>query len=328
MKNMYKLSIIMALLVILGSCQKDKNNVTPIDKIFPPRVEDFAKIRNDALQKRMQKFRISVGNNMEMTSESGVSIRLNQYALKINGEPVSGEIDVEFLELYDSGNMLVTNKRTMGQHPNGDRSLIITGGAFYINASQDGVPLDRETQISLEVPGELTGGVDEEMILWDGELDEDGNLTWIPMDVENPEVGKRNGLGFEGTSYYAFFADFGWTNIDKFYNDPRPKTELWVKAPEGFNGKNSAIYLKYKGEGNALASLDVFDTEKQLFTEHYGPIPIGIECHLIFATESEGMWRVGVKSLTIEEDKVYEFVGSDTNLMSESDLVNLINELP
>src|SRR5690606_40066268 len=69
-------------------------------------------------------------------------------------EPVSGEIDVEFLELYDSGNMLVTNKRTMGQHPNGDRSLIITGGAFYINASQDGVPLDRETQISLEVPGE------------------------------------------------------------------------------------------------------------------------------------------------------------------------------
>lgn len=314
----------MAAVLLVSSCKKDNEKAT--EHVTPPKAEQFAQLRDSAMKKRTQHFRVTVDSDISFTSDKGVTVRLYQNALKINGEPVTGDIDVEFIEIFDSGDMLATNKRTMGRNDDGDLLMLISGGAFYINAKQNGVALDPETPVNVVVPGELTGGADTDMLLWDGEIEEDGDLVWEV--AKDGEGNNRNKVGVEGTNYYATFAQFGWTNIDKFYNDPREKTVLWVKAPEGFDNKNSAIYLKYKGEPNALASLDVYDTDQKMFSEHYGQIPVGIECHLIFASESDDNWRVAVKSVTIEKDKIYTFNISETTVKSESAMVSMINALP
>lgn len=324
MKHVNRFVLIAATVFSLFSCKKD--NTDPNDQITPPTSEDFANIRDHALDSRIQKFKVSADGPIEITSANGTRVNIVSGSLKIKGVPVTGEIDIEVLELYKAGEMLVTNKRTMGENSEGKRSMIISGGSFYINASQNGIELDKEAQISILVPGDLTGGADNEMTLWDGELDDDGNLTWTGVEAGDGQ--NKDRVFVEGKSYYAQFSNFGWTNIDKFYNDPREKTILWVKAPAGFDGKNSAVYLKYKGEPNGLASLDVFDADKQMFSEHYGQIPIGIECHLIFVTESDSNWRVAVKSVAIEKDKIYEFNISDTQVVTESAMVEMVNNLP
>ncbi|MBS1749228.1 MAG: hypothetical protein JST63_04945 [Bacteroidetes bacterium] len=326
MKHVNRFVLITATVFSIFSCKKDNSGSG--DQITPPASKDFAAIRGHALDTRIQKFKVSTDAPIEITSSNGTRVNIVPGSLKIKGAPVTGEINIEFLELYKAGDMLVTNKRTMGENGDGKRSMIISGGSFYLNAFQNGIELDRGAIINMLVPGDLTGGADNEMTLWDGGLDEDGNLTWTPVEAGTGDGQNKNRIFVEGKSYYAQFSNFGWTNIDKFYSDPREKTILWVKAPAGFDGKNSAVYLKYKGEPNALASLDVFDADKQLFSEHYGQIPIGIECHLIFVTESNNNWRVAVKSVTIEKDKIYEFNISDTQVVTESAMVEMVNNLP
>ena len=121
---------------------------------------------------------------------------------------------------------------------------------------------------------------------------------------------------------------FGWSNVDRFYSDPRPKTLIQVQAPIGYNFTNSAVYLSYDGEDSGLAALDTYDGTLNLFSEHYGQIPIGLECHVIFVTEDKGVWRYAIKPVTIEANDIITFTMDDTTTGTEATLTALINGLP
>jgi hypothetical protein len=167
------------------------------------------------------------------------------------------------------------------------------------------------------------------MTLWDGEVDANDNLTW---DEQEGGAG-RGGVFLEGSGvsgvYYAFFNTFGWTNVDRFYSDPRPKTVILVDVPDGFDNANSAVYLSYDGEGNsALANLDTYDENTELFSEHYGQIPVGLEMHIIFASEDNGQWRYAIKGVTVAENDVYAFTLSETSVGTEQQMTDAINALP
>jgi hypothetical protein len=116
--------------------------------------------------------------------------------------------------------------------------------------------------------------------------------------------------------------------VDRFFSDPRPKTTILVEVPEGFNDENSRVYLSYVGEPNALAYLDTYDATTGLFSEHYGQIPIGLECHVIFTSEENGQWLYGIKSVTIADGQTVEITDADLNTATESELEALINGLP
>ncbi|MCK0145496.1 hypothetical protein MWU78_07570 [Arenibacter sp. F26102] len=98
--------------------------------------------------------------------------------------------------------------------------------------------------------------------------------------------------------------------------------------PEGFNDENSAVYISYDGEPNALAFLDKYDEDLELFTEHYGQIPIGLEAHVIFVSEDNGNWLYAIKAVTIIADGTISFNLSDTATASDAQLRALINDLP
>ena len=128
--------------------------------------------------------------------------------------------------------------------------------------------------------------------------------------------------------YYPLLNNFGWTNVDRFYSDPNPKTTILVSAPTGYGNQNSAVYLHYDGLGNGLAQLDTYDDDTDLFSEHYGQVPIGLACHIIFITEDNGQWRYAIKSVTITANAIYSFTLSETVVGSETQLIAAINTLP
>jgi len=265
-----------------------------------------------------------------LTSAKGVIITLNGNTLTKNGSPVTGAIDITFIELFDKGNMLITNKPTMGVMADGKKSLLKSGGEFFIKASQGGVDLVANGSIQLQVPANLTGTIDTGMLFWAGDITTDPeNLAWVnPRNAAGTGGQKDGNVDFKQNTYNVSFGNFGWTNVDKFYSDPRPRTTILAEVPTGYDNTNSAIYLSYDGEGtNALAKLDTYNSTTKQFSEHYGQIPIGLACHVIFATEDNGNWRYAIKAVTVAAGDVYTFTLGETTVVTEAQMVAAINAI-
>lgn len=327
LKNIFGTLFMAAILFTSCETSNDNDNSFPIDVAT---AEEFKGLQDQALEDLTQNFQINAEDGwVTLTSENGVNIGINAGCLTQDGNAVTGEIDLEFVELFDKGNMLLTNKPTMGILPNGDKALLISGGEFFIEATQNGEILETGCDIQLVIPSALTGGTDNDMILWNGIIDDEGNLAW-DEDKRDGTGGPQDGGGVfaEGNQYYAFVHDFGWSNVDRFYNDPRPKTTLLVDAPEGYDNTNCALYLSYDGEDTGLANLDTYNTDTELFSEHYGQIPVGLECHVIFVTEENNNWKYAIKSITIVEDGTITITEDETSVVTESQLMSLINDLP
>jgi len=319
MKNLKSiLGLILLVVFALTACKDDETA-----QILPPTPQEFDNLREKALEDRIREFQFNADDGLTtFTTAEGAQITIDGNCLITpGGGNVTGNITIEGLNMYSRGDMLVTNKPTMGSTPGGSKKMLISGGEFLITASKDDNPLEITCGYSLVIPGNLTGGVQQGMKPWNGVINPEGdNLTW----EEDTTAQVFN----EGGMYYAFFNDFGWTNVDKFYDDPRPKTTILAEVPDGYNNTNSAVYLSYDGEGAGLANLDVYDTSSERFSEHYGQIPIGLQCHAIFVTAEGDQWRYAVKSVTITANDVIQFDLNETQLASEAQLTAAINALP
>jgi hypothetical protein len=75
--------------------------------------------------------------------------------------------------------------------------------------------------------------------------------------------------------------------------------------------------------------MDTYDEATGYFSEHYGLIPIGLEVHLIFVTESEGDWSYSIQAATIADGHLSSFDSAEDFIETDTDgLVNAINALP
>src|SRR5690606_9538463 len=143
-----------------------------------------------------------------ISSDNGVTISINGNCLTKNGNAGSGMVDLEYVEVFEKGNMLTTNKPTMGLMPNGDKALLITGGEFFLEATQDGISLETNCPLQLNVPTGRTGAADNGMMLGAGVMDERGDRRWDEM-KDDPAGEGENGVCVEGTECYALFNEFG-----------------------------------------------------------------------------------------------------------------------
>ncbi|MBQ4818773.1 hypothetical protein [Aquimarina sp. MMG016] len=316
-------------ILLLSSCKTNDDN-----DIFIPQVFDGLEYKAEILENRQeakQTFTFNSDGAGEVYGEEGTILYFpaNSFVDQ-NGDPVTGNVDIELIEIYNKAKMLLTKMPTNGKRPNGDVETLKSGGEFYINATQNGEQLALANGFQLFAPADE---IDNEMTLFNGQDNDcDGDdlecdIVWEEDEQGGVEPMQREGADGQGvTGYGGFLSNFGWTNIDRWYNDPRPKTILYADVPEGFDDTNSNVYISYNGEPTALALLDIYNTETGLFSEHYGLIPIGLEVHFIFVSVQDGQYIYAIQGATIEEDHV-EVIGT-TSVGTEAELVALINALP
>lgn len=176
--NFKKLGVLFLLLITFVSCDNGDDNNTDF-LILPPTAAAFKSISEKGVSANKQKFTITAGTGVvTITSAKGVKLNINGDCLTKNGVAVTGAVDIEYIELFDKGTMLVTNKPTMGVMPDGKKNLLISGGEFFIKATQGGVELKTSCYMNLIVPAALTDGIDNAMTLWAGKIDEKGELAW------------------------------------------------------------------------------------------------------------------------------------------------------
>ena len=305
----------------------------------PPSADAFNALALDARDAYTQVYDVDTAGWTTVTGEDGTELFFFPDSfMKSDGTLADGDVQVELIEIFDKGSMLVTDMPSMGQLPSGELAQLISGGEHYVGATQEGEELRLNGTFQMTTPASNTGGPDMEMNMFRAEVEpgvpagRDDQAVWVEEEEDREAFGiAGEGGGADGadTMYWAISDQFGWTNIDRWYSYLRPKTTINVDVPDGWDDTNSAVYLSYDGEATALARMDTYDDVTGLFSEHYGLIPIGLQVHLIFVTESEGDWSYAIQSATIVEDHLTTFATADDFIETDTDgLVAAINALP
>ena len=338
MKNLTRIGLLVLLIAIsLVSCKKEIKEET--------KLPDGTALKNLIKEKRAdktQEFVVDMSDpfGVDITGEQGTIVKFFPGQLKDKlGNIVTGNIDVTLLEIYSKADMLLMNKSTMGKLPSGDHAMLDSGGEILLKASQNGEELEINGGLTVQFPVDNTGGADTGMELFEScEKCEDDcgddiickKDVWAVVD-DTTQAGTGGGImvdtGGVGPVYYsAFVQNFGWTNVDRFYSFAGVKTTLLVDAPTEYDNLNCAIYISYDGEATALGSLDTYIETTELFTEHYGQIPVGLDIHIIAVSIIDGDYYYTIKAVTTAAGAT--IVLDDLMPTTESALIAEINNLP
>lgn len=335
-----------AVALILTACSSEEN-LTKTDRNAKANSQsELAVLQREANQKLTQYFSFDAGQEqMTLKTESGVLINFNPSKFTVRGNPVHGQVKVEYKEIFKTGNMVTANKTTMAiaqdaeQNPD-DPQLrrLLTGGEFYINmTNEEGQNLDNGNPITLTVPTALTddnGGDTGGMTVWDGKVedtdgdgapDPEGDVTW---DEKKDQNGNDTLVPAEGGTYLMGITQFGWCNIDVLYSSTDPKTTLYINVPPGYNNSNSSCYLAYQNVSNSIAPMDMFNPATNSFTEHYGQVPIGMSCYAIFVSAQGGLWEYAIKPVVISPSGLVTITTADILTGPEATVIAAINALP
>jgi len=313
--------------ITLSSC---KNETESVSILANPSANGFKEIRRNAIADITLTKSFKAEDGISFETDKGTKVRISANCLRDNsGNIVTGDVSLSFIEMYDRGNMTLTNKPLLGKNNAGDLLPLVTGGQFNIEVNKGNQKLRSGCPFFVDIPAGLTGGIDEEMKLWRGNIDEDGELAWDEVIRDAGGQDKEAGINVntEAATYQVWASEFGWTNVDRFYNDARPKTQIKVTVPVQYNMSNAAVYLSYEGERNLLARLDTYDSAENFFSEHYGYVPVGLNLHVIFTSESNGSLVYAIKKVTIVANGVITFSETELEITSKSNLVNIINNL-
>jgi hypothetical protein len=260
---------------------------TIINEPQPSTMEKLNALFDDALIGEKQFAHFNAEQGYFYKSAKGSVVGIPPACLRLNGNPVTGTVILEFIELFDRAKMISTNKPTMGLLPNNEQEMMLSGGEFYVNVTQNGQNLTTTSPILIYTPVSNTGGLVTGMKPFKGSIT-NNNLVWEAL---NKDV--FVGL-VEGNKYSLSIPGFGWFNCDKFYNYPDPKTTITANVPSGF-ANVSQVYLLAKNVPNALGNIG-------------GKFPVGLQCYLMFVTENKGnfMWITKEQTLTANHSVTFD----------------------
>jgi hypothetical protein len=310
--------LIAGLVLISFACKKH-------EEVPPPAPDGAALIafHHQNIEDATQNFSVNANSPIYIYGEKGTTLFLAADALvDAAGDLVTGNVQVELIEIDKKSEMVLMNKATMGK-VGSNHATLVSQGEFYVSISQYGTELTLTSPMTLISP---IDGFDPNMRKFVN-ISEEEDLLWeiaadsLLDEIEEDTTGEGGGWS---VSYDILPGEWGWTNIDKFYYDPRPKTDIFAELPEGFDDTNTEVYISYDGETNALAQFDVWTDGR--FTEHYGLIPIGLEVHFVAVGIVGDELHYSIQPATITSNHLQNI--DDFTAITEDALVTLIDALP
>ncbi len=310
MKRFNFSSVLMAgaILIFATSCKKDTPDPTPPANYATT-------FFNDNLSDRTQTFTINAGQAQTITGNQGTVLHFNANSfVTANGTPVTGNVQIELIEIFSKSDMILTNKQTVGKSGN-NMSPLVSGGQFSIVAKQNGqkLKLAPGTYYQLEAPA--PNGTTNQMGLFYGQI-ENEQLAWTEADSAfvNP-----------GTGIYSAFPDStGWINLDYYMNNPAPLSKLSVQIPSGFTTTNTRVFVSIDGT-SSMAS--IYNLESGIFTSgNYYKLPVGMAVHFIVISLDNNAIHAAIVPATITANHTQ--VVNSLNAYSLTQLDALLDNLP
>ena len=284
--------------------------------------ERFLDFYNGTMDSRTQWFSVNANSQFTVVGDQGTKLICSANNFEhIGGGMVEGMIDIELVEVYNKADMILLDKATSALTEDGSAiDALVSAGEVYVRAYQGGTEINLISPMTVEI---TTATFNPDMVKY-VEVDGTGDdLLWELAADEDVDV-REGGEGDFVTAYDILPGEWGWTNLDFMYSDPCAKTDIFVEVPVGYDPSNTEIYLSFDGDPGRLANFDTWDGT--MFTEHYGQICIGIDCHFVAVTNIGGVLEYGIQPATIVSGHVEVFTGFTP--ITEADLISEINALP
>jgi hypothetical protein len=313
MKTNQFLLVTLFLGIMFAGC---KNNEE--ETLTPPTATEFQALRQSFLTELTQTKTFDGAASFTFTSDKGVVVKIDN--LYLHGQPVTGNVQLRYIELFDIGNMALANRPLLGRDYSGTKGPLVTGGEFFIDVTQNGEKLDGYANLQVPVNNTQAANPDD-MSIW--VIEDEDETEWAQGQGEM----WREGSG--ANNYYYCWFPFCWTNIDWLYGLPGTKTSLRVRVPDGYNSGNCSVYAAYFDMPNTLAPFDVYDTPGKYFTEHTGVAPVGFKMFVIFVSgdTKTGKFVYATKLVTVENNQYVTFEAPELRSGSIQQAIDAINGL-
>lgn len=303
-----------AMLVLISSCKKD--NPDPTNTTTPPTSgSGISSFFQTNLNNATQTFTIDAGQNQSITGSKGTVVHFyaNSF-VTASGAPVTGNIQIELVEIYGKKDMILLNKQTMGVNGTG-LSPLISGGQFNIVAKQNGQKLRLANGMGYSIDAPAPNGTTPQMGVFYGAIAND-QLTWTQADSAFVNI-TQNG--------YSLFSDStDWVNLDYFMSTTGPLSKLNVQLPSGISTSDTRVFVSVDGS-NTLAGIYQF-ANGVFTTGDYYKLPVGMPVHFIVIDLENNAIKAAIIPSTITANHL-EVVSSLTTY-TLADLSTLLDNLP
>lgn len=343
---------IMALALLLASC--DNENPPAAETPDKSSAADFMKKRIGD-RRQIHKFDAAAGTSVTLTGGTKFTVPANAFTK--NGQPVTGEVTLEFFEVMPGKRSAgISTGTNTNYYSGGSQQYLVTDGYFYIDAKQNGTGLDKKLaeKITVSVPTKKADGATT--YLWRGfttaGLDAD-QFSWTDWteDLYTTRVTGGQGVVSAGNGSFTFdFGEIGWWNCDIFWSEYDMESTEWTTLEVTLGGQFGEIASYQGGSGDTFVFFypKGSDVIAQLYSTEYGDkaaeandeneagsgetatikvcsykdsIPVGTVGKLLAFSIKEGKYSLGSKEITVTADMQ---VTLDLVNCTESEITNAI----
>ncbi|HEX7412679.1 MAG TPA: hypothetical protein VF411_01445 [Bacteroidia bacterium] len=326
MKTSKSLILLIAIVAVV-SCKKDTKSSTTTTP--PPTPTDNYSSVNAFFSKNgvaMQSYTINGTTGGSFTSPQGTTVTIPANAFLTQASvPVTGNVIIQFKDIYKKSDMLLSNMPTMTYYGNPLKS----GGEFFIKAIQNNAALILASgkKITVSQPISLTGGVRDTLQKAFIGKDTTGNCStgctvfaWVPSTAADSVQAFQNYI----FSLYQMNspADSGsWCNSDNSsYFAAYPQTTLTLLAKDSVSTYGTYVFLLFK---NLASMVHVYNYMYEDFPYYYAPQ--GLQCTMVAVGVKSGTLYSSFVPITIGANQTYTFSLSATTTSTFTTQLQTLN---
>lgn len=242
-----------------------------------------------------QSYSFSTSKSNSFIGPKGTRVSIPQNAfVDANGNAVNGQFDFFMTEIFTVEDMIFSDKMTVS---NGQ--LLSSGGELYVNAQQNGQRLELAPgkSISIEVP---TNNPTPQMAFFGG-VGSGSNFNWVPDTSTTVNITTDTA---SQQTYYNFYCDTLWTfmNCDYYFSDPRPKTDVEIQVPTGYDNTNTQVYI-YVPVDNIMVRVYTYSNGSFYIQNGY-QLPVGLNVYFIGMRPKSNALEYALQQATIVNNHV------------------------
>lgn len=322
MKKIKKMTVLIVgvTLLSLNSCKKEK--------VGSAQQKSYGNLQEFFEANMFNEIQFTTINNSDFEGDTilgskGAQLFFNRNAFEtMGGVPVTGAIQIGFIEMYSKKDMILLNKPNMEKR-SGELSALVSAGTFFIEAKQNGQKLrlrQNEYCIMNHIPAE-----DENipMNFLYGEANGSNQLEWI--EAQGGQIPYQHNIVYGAIGKYHVSHPFlDWINVGHSLQTSGIQSAIHVELPAGYTAENTAVYISIDGV-ESVGGLYNFQSGVFSSSSNY-KLPVGENVHFVVISYQNNMLQAAIVPATIGSNHVESV--SILNPISASELAVLLNDLP